>query len=279
MKRNQKRIVTAITGWAFLGVMAAVILLPMLWILISGFKTNNEIFANTFALPETWRISNYIMAWKYGLGSYFINSILVTTTSTIVTLVVSLLASYALTHSRFQFKMKNVMLVFIISGLMLAPQVALLPLYNLLSKMGIYDTYLAMIIPYVAFRIPFTVFLMRAYLLSMPKELEDAAYIDGCGSMKILTRIVVPLSKPIIATGALLTGMYCWNEFMFALVFTSSDTLRTIPLGLMNMRGTFRTEWGILIAALALSALPIILVFILLQKQFVRGLAAGGVKG
>lgn len=279
MKRNQKRIVTAITGWAFLGVMAAVILLPMLWILISGFKTNNEIFTNTFALPETWRISNYIMAWKYGLGSYFINSILVTTTSTIVTLVVSLLASYALTHSRFQFKMKNVMLVFIISGLMLAPQVALLPLYNLLSKMGIYDTYLAMIIPYVAFRIPFTVFLMRAYLLSMPKELEDAAYIDGCGSIKILTRIVVPLSKPIIATGALLTGMYCWNEFMFALVFTSSDTLRTIPLGLMNMRGTFRTEWGILIAALALSALPIILVFILLQKQFVRGLAAGGVKG
>lgn len=279
MKRNQKRIVTAITGWAFLGVMAAVILLPMLWILVSGFKTNNEIFTNTFALPETWRISNYIMAWKYGLGSYFINSILVTTTSTIVTLVVSLLASYALTHSRFQFKMKNVMLVFIISGLMLAPQVALLPLYNLLSKMGIYDTYLAMIIPYVAFRIPFTVFLMRAYLLSMPKELEDAAYIDGCGSMKILTSIVVPLSKPIIATGALLTGMYCWNEFMFALVFTSSDTLRTIPLGLMNMRGTFRTEWGILIAALALSALPIILVFILLQKQFVRGLAAGGVKG
>lgn len=279
MKRNQKRIVTVITGWAFLGVMAAVILLPMLWILISGFKTNNEIFTNTFALPETWRISNYIMAWRYGLGSYFINSILVTTTSTIVTLVVSLLASYALTHSRFQFKMKNVMLVFIISGLMLAPQVALLPLYNLLSKMGIYDTYLAMIIPYVAFRIPFTVFLMRAYLLSMPKELEDAAYIDGCGSMKILTRIVVPLSKPIIATGALLTGMYCWNEFMFALVFTSSDTLRTIPLGLMNMRGTFRTEWGILIAALALSALPIILVFILLQKQFVRGLAAGGVKG
>lgn len=279
MKRNQKRIVTAITGWAFLGVMAAVILLPMLWILVSGFKTNNEIFTNTFALPETWRISNYIMAWKYGLGSYFINSILVTMTSTIVTLVVSLLASYALTHSRFQFKMKNVMLVFIISGLMLAPQVALLPLYNLLSKMGIYDTYLAMIIPYVAFRIPFTVFLMRAYLLSMPKELEDAAYIDGCGSMKILTSIVVPLSKPIIATGALLTGMYCWNEFMFALVFTSSDTLRTIPLGLMNMRGTFRTEWGILIAALALSALPIILVFILLQKQFVRGLAAGGVKG
>lgn len=279
MKRNQKRIITAITGWAFLGVMAAIILLPMLWILISGFKTNNEIFTNTFALPETWRISNYIMAWKYGLGSYFINSILVTTTSTIITLMVSLLASYALTHSRFQFKMKNVMLVFIISGLMLAPQVALLPLYDLLSKMGIYDTYLAMIIPYVAFRIPFTVFLMRAYLLSMPKELEDAAYIDGCGSMKILTSIVVPLSKPIIATGALLTGMYCWNEFMFALVFTSSDTLRTIPLGLMNMRGTFRTEWGILIAALALSALPIILVFILLQKQFVRGLAAGGVKG
>lgn len=120
---------------------------------------------------------------------------------------------------------------------------------------------------------------MRAYFLSIPKELEDAAYIDGCNSFKVLTSIVMPLSKPIIATSALLTGMYCWNEFMFALVFTSSNNLRTIPLGLMNMRGTLRTEWGILIAALALSALPIIIVFILLQKQFIRGLVAGGVKG
>ena len=162
---------------------------------------------------------------------------------------------------------------------MLAPQVALLPLYDLLSKLKIYDTYFAMVIPYLAFRISFTVFLMRAYFLSIPKELEDAAYIDGCNSFKVLTSIVMPLSKPIIATSALLTGMYCWNEFMFALVFTSSNNLRTIPLGLMNMRGTLRTEWGILIAALALSALPIIIVFILLQKQFIRGLVAGGVKG
>lgn len=279
MKRSQKRIIVAVIGWIFLALMAAVILLPMIWILISGFKTNNEIFTNTFALPKEWKISNYVMAWKYGLGSYFMNSIFITVVSTIAAIVISLLASYALTHSRFDFKLKTPVLIFIISGLMLAPQVALLPLYDLLSKMGIYDTYLAMIIPYVAFRIPFTVFLMRAYLLSIPKELEDAAYIDGCGSFKILIRVVVPLSKPIIATSALLTGMYCWNEFMFALVFTSSDTLRTIPLGLMNMRGTFRTEWGILIAALALSALPIIIVFVLLQKQFVRGLAAGGVKG
>ncbi len=278
MKKN-KNILIVVLGWIFLVFLAIVIIFPMLWILISGFKTNREIFTNPFSLPQEWMVSNYAMAWKYGLGDYFLNSIFVTAVSTALTVLIALLASYGLTHSRFQFRLRKPLLLFIISGLMLAPQVALIPLYSLFSDIGIYDTYLAVIVPYVAFRLPFTVFLMRAYLLSIPKDLEDAAYIDGCGSFGVLTKIVMPLCKPIVATASLLTGMYCWNEFMFVLVFTSSDSLRTIPLGLMNMRGTFRTEWGVLIAALTLSALPIIIVFILLQKQFIRGLAAGGVKG
>ena len=278
MKKN-KNILIVVLGWIFLVFLAIVIIFPMLWILISGFKTNREIFTNPFSLPQEWMVSNYAMAWKYGLGDYFLNSIFVTAVSTALTVLIALLASYGLTHSRFQFRLRKPLLLFIISGLMLAPQVALIPLYSLFSDIGIYDTYLAVIVPYVAFRLPFTVFLMWAYLLSIPKDLEDAAYIDGCGSFGVLTKIVMPLCKPIVATASLLTGMYCWNEFMFVLVFTSSDSLRTIPLGLMNMRGTFRTEWGVLIAALTLSALPIIIVFILLQKQFIRGLAAGGVKG
>ena len=278
MKKN-KNILIVVLGWIFLVFLAIVIIFPMLWILISGFKTNREIFTNPFSLPQEWMVSNYAMAWKYGLGDYFLNSIFVTAVSTALTVLIALLASYGLTHSRFQFRLRKPLLLFIISGLMLAPQVALIPLYSLFSDIGIYDTYLAVIVPYVAFRLPFTVFLMRAYLLSIPKDLEDAAYIDGCGSFGVLTKIVMPLCKPIVATASLLTGMYCWNEFMFVLVFTSSDSLRTIPLGLMNMRGTFRTEWGVLIAAQTLSALPIIIVFILLQKQFMRGLAAGGVKG
>ena len=278
MKKN-KNILIVVLGWIFLVFLAIVIIFPMLWILISGFKTNREIFTNPFSLPQEWMVSNYAMAWKYGLGDYFLNSIFVTAVSTALTVLIALLASYGLTHSRFQFRLRKPLLLFIISGLMLAPQVALIPLYSLFSDIGIYDTYLAVIVPYVAFRLPFTVFLMRAYLLSIPKDLEDAAYIDGCGSFGVLTKIVMPLCKPIVATASLLTGMYCWNEFMFVLVFTSSDSLWTIPLGLMNMRGTFRTEWGVLIAALTLSALPIIIVFILLQKQFIRGLAAGGVKG
>lgn len=278
MKKN-KNILIVVLGWIFLVFLAVVIIFPMLWILISGFKTNREIFTNPFSLPQEWMVSNYVMAWKYGLGDYFLNSIFVTAVSTALTVLIALLASYGLTHSRFQFRLRKPLLLFIISGLMLAPQVALIPLYSLFSDIGIYDTYLAVIVPYVAFRLPFTIFLMRAYLLSIPKDLEDAAYIDGCGSFGVLTKIVMPLCKPIVATASLLTGMYCWNEFMFVLVFTSSDSLRTIPLGLMNMRGTFRTEWGVLIAALTLSALPIIIVFILLQKQFIRGLAAGGVKG
>lgn len=120
---------------------------------------------------------------------------------------------------------------------------------------------------------------MRAYFLGLPASLDDAAYIDGCNSFGVFTRIVLPLSKPIMASAALLTAMYDWNEFMMAMVFTSSDEIRTIPIGMMNLTGTLRTEWGTLIAGLAMSAAPIIILFIIFQKQFVRGIAAGGVKG
>ena len=136
-----------------------------------------------------------------------------------------------------------------------------------------------MMLPYTAFRIAFTVMLMRAYFLGLPASLDEAAYIDGCTSFGVFSKIIMPLCKPILASSALMSAMYCWNEFMMAMIFTSNDKIRTIPTGLMNLTGTLRTEWGTLIAGLAISALPIIIVFIIFQKQFVRGIAAGSVKG
>lgn len=187
------------------------------------------------------------------------------------------MAAYGL--SRFQFKGQNLVLILILSGLMLAPQVSLIPLYKLLQGLGLYNTYWALVLPYVAFQLPFSIFLMRSYFLSIPRELEESAIIDGCNTWKVYRHIIIPMGKPIIASCALLTGMNVWNEFMFALVFVEDSSLRTIPVGLMNLRSQLNTNFGIQLAGLAISALPMIIAYIIFQKQFVRGLTAGSVKG
>ncbi|MHA1381894.1 MAG: carbohydrate ABC transporter permease, partial [Candidatus Helarchaeota archaeon] len=197
--------------------------------------------------------------------------------STFLTVLISSLAAFPL--SRFSFKGRHIILMAIISGLMLAPQVSLVSLFKLLQTLGIYNTYLALIIPYVAYRIPFIVFLIWSYFISLPKEIEESAYIDGCSDWLLFWRIILPMSKPIIATSALLSARVFWNEFMFALVFIEKDKLKTIPVGLMNLKSNLSTDWTILLAALATSALPIIILFLILQRHFIRGLTIGGVKG
>lgn len=279
MGRHTKQWALKIVTIVFLSILALVIIVPLCWMVISGFKSNGDLFTNSFGLPKEWKAENYALAWKVGVGKYFLNSLFVTAVSTVITLLISAMAAFALTNHRLAFKGRHGVFVFILAGLMLAPQVSVIPLFKILTKIGLYNTYWAMIVPYVAFRIPFAVFLMRAYFLGLPASLDDAAYIDGCNSFGVFWKIVLPLSKPIMASAALLTAMYDWNEFMMAMVFTSDDSIRTIPIGMMNLTGTLRTEWGTLIAGLAMSALPIILLFIIFQKQFVRGIAAGGVKG
>lgn len=269
--------ITRIIIFIWFSFYAVCIIYPLLWMFLSGFKTSRELFISTWSLPEQFKWQNYAMAWKIGVGKYFFNSILVTVFTVMLTILVSAFAAYAL--SRFEFRLREVFLMVIVGGLMLSPQVGLISLYRLLHTFGIYNTYLALIIPYVAYRVPFTVFLMRSYFLSLPREVEESAYIDGCGSFKVFWHIVLPMSKPILATSALLTAMFSWNEFMFALVFIEDKNLRTIPLGLMNMRGELTTNWPVLLAGLALSALPMIVTFILFQKQFIRGLTAGSLKG
>jgi raffinose/stachyose/melibiose transport system permease protein len=256
---------------------ALVIIYPILWLGLSGLKSNADFFLNTWSLPEEWLWENYRAAWDAGIGQFFLNSVFITVVSVVTVLLLGSMAAFGL--SRFQFKGQNILLVIILSGLMLAPQVSLIPLYKLLQAIGLYNTYWALILPYVAFQLPFSIFLMRSYFLSIPKELEESAIIDGCNSWKVYRHIIVPMGKPIIASCALLTGMNVWNEFMFALVFVEDSALRTIPVGLMNLRSQLNTNFGIQLAGLAISALPMIIAYIVFQKQFVRGLSAGSVKG
>ena len=193
------------------------------------------------------------------------------------TILVSSMAAYGLTRLRIPFA--GPITIILLGGMMLAPTVALIPLFRLLQVLGIFDTYWALIVLYTAFRISFTVFLIRAYMVTLSRDMEDAAIVDGANRWQIFWLVIMPLSRPIIVSAALLQALFAWNEFAFALVFINDGDLKTLPVGLLAMQGRVLSDWPVLFAALTMAAIPMIVVFLLGQRQFIRGLAEGYGKG
>ncbi|GAA3032473.1 carbohydrate ABC transporter permease [Microbacterium dextranolyticum] len=263
--------------YVLLLVYAIVIAYPLLWMVISSFKSSTEIFADPWGMPSVWLVQNYAQAWDRGISAYFLNSLVVTIVSTAATVVIAALCAYGMV--RLPGRVANAILVVAMGGLVVAPQVSLIPLYRLLDAMGLLNTYAAMILPYVAFRLPMAILLIRSMFLGIPRELVDAATIDGCRSLGVLRHVYLPLSRSVLTTAAVLTAYFAWNEFLFAIVYIDADELRTIPAGLMSFRDSLSTEWGVLLAGLTIAALPIVAVFIMMQRYFVAGVAAGSVKG
>ena len=264
-------------AYVFLVVLTVAILYPMLWAVLNGFKSNLEIFGNPWGLPSQLRWDNFITAWNLGVARYLMNSVIVTSASVVTTVLFSAMAAYALTRHRIPFA--NAITVLLLGGMMLAPTVALIPLFNLLRWMGIYNTYWALIILYTAFRIPFTVFLIRAYMITLSREMEDAAIVDGASRWQIFWLVIMPLSRPIIVSAALLQALFAWNEFIFALVFINDTNLKTLPVGLQQMQGRVLSDWPVLFAALVIASIPMIGLFLAGQRQFIRGLSEGFGKG
>lgn len=250
---------------------------PLFWMIINSFKDTKSIFTSSWAMPEKWLISNYVEAWNIGVSTYFLNSVIVTTLTCLFTVLCGALCAYAL--ARFQLKGEKFFLLFVSAGLMFAPQVALIPLYELTQNLGIYDTYWALVLPFVAYRLPLSILIIRAFFLSIPKELEEAARIDGCNSFQIFYKIFLPISKPVIFTTIILAAYFAWNEILFSVLFIQSESLKPITAGLLVFRDALRTDWGVLMAGLVMSAIPLIILFIFTQKYFIRGLAAGSIKG
>jgi len=250
---------------------------PLFWVLMSSLKTTEEITLNVWAFPAEPQWQNYVNAWNRGISGYFVNSLIVTLSTIAGVLSLSSLCAYGL--SRYKTPWLKYVLVVVMGGMMLNPQVCLVPLYGILTRLGIRNTYLALILPYVAFRLPLNTLLIRSFFLSVPKEIEESATLDGCGSLQIYGRIFLPMSRPILLTSAILTAYYAWNEFLFAIIFIDSNKYRTIPAGLMSFRDALQIDWGPLLAGMAISAVPIMIFFISVQKHFVRGMMAGSVKG
>lgn len=262
--------------WVLLGILVVAVIYPLVWMIIGSFKTSQEIFNDPFGLPKNPSLDGYKGAVDQGVVGFFGNSLWVTVVSIVLVVVISAFAAYPL--SRLKIPFAGPVLMFILGGLMLAPTVALVPLFNLMSAIGLYDTRTALVILYVAFRVPFTTFLIRSYMIDLPSDLEEAATLDGASSWRTFWSIILPLCKPILAAAAVLQVIFSWNEFAFGLVFIDSPDKLTLPVGLAQMQGKLTTDWSALFAALVIAAIPVIITFLIGQKQFVRGLTAGSSK-
>lgn len=263
----------------FLIIFAIIQVFPLYWLFTFALKDNNEIFGgNVAGLPKNWRWGNFKVAFvEANVFSYFTNSVFVTAVTIIGVLVVSATAAYAL--ERMIWKARETFLKIILLGLMVPIHAALLPLFLVLSRMHILNSYLALIIPYIAFGLPMAVYLFTSFFASIPREMEEAAAIDGAGIYKIFFTIIFPLIKPALATVSIFTFIGTWNELMFAVTFVNKAKYKTLTVGIMSMVGAYTTKWGEIGAGLMIATIPTIIIYLLLSKQVQDSLVAGAVKG
>jgi alpha-1,4-digalacturonate transport system permease protein len=255
----------------------AVMFLPVLWVALSSFKGLDEIYRipPTF-LPERWITTNYSGALeRFPFLRYLTNSVTVTLVATAITLTINSMAAFAL--SKYRFPGRDVVFLAILGTLMIPLQVIMLPVYLVIAKLGMANTLWGIIIPPSA--TPTGVFLLRQYMLTIPDELIEAARMDGAGEFRIYWQVVLPLTRPALAVLAVFSVMWRWNDFLWPLIVINQDRLFTLQLGLARFRGELVTDWHYVLAMTVLSVLPITLVFAVLQRYLVSGIAATGLKG
>lgn len=258
---------------SFLLCLTVVVIYPLLWMVMNGFKTNGEMLTSPFSFPQTFNWENYAKAWNRGVSNYLTISILVTISSTVVTIPISAWAAYGLTRVAIPFN--RLVTALILGGLMLAPAVALVPLVKLFQALGLYNTFWALLILYTAFRIPFCTFLIRSYMLDLPREVDEAAEVDGASRAVAFWRVILPMCKPIIVSAVVLNVLFTWNEYLFAMVFTSGGDLQTLPVGLTSLMSKNGTDYPVVFAGMVIAAIPVVIVFFASQRYFIRGLADG----
>ena len=260
-------------------IIALIQVFPLFWLFTFSLKDNNEIFGgNVAGLPQHWRFGNYVTAFfQENVVQYFLNSVLVTVATILITVLLGATTAYAV--ERMRWKGRHVLMNGILLGMMVPIHAVLLPLFIVLSRTGMLNTYWALIIPYVAFGIPLAVYLFSSFLKSIPTEMEEAAAIDGCGIYRIFFLIIMPLIRPAIATVSIFTFISSWNELMFAVTFISKQGYKTLTVGIMSMVGAYTTKWGEIGAGLMIATIPTILIYLLLSEQVQKSLVAGAVKG
>ncbi|CAM3214285.1 carbohydrate ABC transporter permease [Paenibacillus lupini] len=257
---------------------ALVTLYPLFWLFTSAFKSNEEFYSRPFQLPTTWHWDSFSRAWKVSdMGTSMFNSIIVTGASLVLTLIIGALAAYIL--SRFQFRLKLAVMGLFLLGMLIPVHSTLVPLFIVMNKIDLLNTYGALIFPYVAFELPIAIFIIQAYMNTFPKEIEEAAHLDGMGYWGTFLKIMLPLSAPALSTVGILALLRFWNDFSFALVFISKPELKTLPLSLSQFATGYMTDYELTMAALTIAVIPTIILYLIFQRSIMQGMVAGAVKG
>jgi len=251
---------------------------PFIFQILASLKTQGEfITSSLFSLPKQLNIANYISVLTGGFFRYFLNSIIVLVISLALLIFFSAFAAYPL--SRMQFRLNKFIFAFIVAAMSIPIHITLIPVFAMSIRLNLYDKIYALVGPYVAFNLPISVFILTTFMKSISSEMEEAAEIDGCGKFSVFFRIILPLSKPGLATLSIYNGVAIWNDFLFPMILLQTQTARTLPLAIWEYQGQYSIDIPIIMALLVLSSLPMIALFIFGQDKLIKGIMAGAVKG
>jgi raffinose/stachyose/melibiose transport system permease protein len=251
---------------------------PILWMIFGSLKTNEDLFTNVWGPPTIPQWDNYVEAWDIGsLETRIGNSLLVTAASLGLLLAVATPAAYAI--ARLALPGGRAIFLAILATMMVPAQTTLIPLFLIVKQLGLLNSRLGLVLVYAATGTAFSIFILRAFFLAIPSELEDAALCDGANRYQVFLQIVLPLARPGLATVAIFEGMEIWNEFFLAFIFVRDPARQTIPLGLVEFFSRYQSEWTLYFAALTTITLPVIVLYVAMQRQFIEGLTAGALKG
>lgn len=275
---NQPRPLTRSFIWTLALGWLAVTLLPLAFVVFTSLKSQQDTFDSpVWALPSRFDWSHYASVLQSGFFTYLRNSLFVVGLSVLLIVIVSAMAAYAL--ARLKFRFNKPLFALIVAGMIVPLHITLVPIYLMTKTLGLYDTPFALIGPYVATSLPVSIFILAEFMRQIPRELEEAAELDGCGPFTIFRKLFLPLSGPGVATVAIYNGIGLWNEFIFAYVLTSSPGNRTLPLALWDFQGEYSSNIPAMLAVVTLTSLPLIVAYAFGQERIVKGMMAGSLKG
>jgi len=255
-----------------------IVLLPVWGMLMSAFKTDTQITVSPFSLPEKWTLENFRQAWTVGkFNVFFKNSVIVTTVVVVSSVFLSTLSGYA--FGQLPMPGKKLLFPLLLLGYMVPFEAVIIPLYNWMNALGLRNTYWALILPQIGLSVSFGTLWMTSFFENTPQELVDAATIDGCNRWQTLWLILSPLARPATTTLVVLIFMWTWNEFLLALVMVQTEAMRTLPVGLAFFQGKYTSNLSLMAAGAIIVALPTVLIYILFQRFFIRGMLGGAIKG
>lgn len=278
-QESKKNPIGKILLWTVLIIVAVIQIFPLIWLLDFSVASSTEMFTTGLLIwPEKFRFDNYVNAFQNGhVGSYLVHSLLINTLAVVCVLLFSVMMAFAC--SRMHWKLSKAVMGLIMLGMMIPIHATLLPNYVIYDRLHLTDTIFALLIPYVAFSLPQGLFLTVGFMSSIPKEIEEAAVIDGCGIFRIVFTIITPMLKSSLVTVSIMTFLNNWNEFMMASTYLSSPKWKTLPFSVLEFTGLYSSNYAVQFAVMALSAAPMIIIYIILNKQITKGVAMGAVKG